>query len=75
MSTPTAGRLDFTVSGPEIDKAYETPGIAMSAAITFAEHSKTPVTLYVRDAHGDVLVRVERDEHRRTTVRRAKAFA
>ena len=75
MATKTAGRLDFTVSGPSIDKAYETAGVAMSAAITFAEHSKTAVTLYVRDAHGDVLVRVERDEHGHTTVRRTKAFA
>lgn len=50
----------FSVSGPEIDRTYETDGQAISAAITFAERSKTDVSFYVRDGAGETVARVER---------------
>ena len=59
MATKTAAA--FTVSGPDTDKSYESAGAATSAAITVASRAKFPVTLYVRDADGEIVARVESD--------------
>lgn len=61
MATKTSGRLRFTVSGPDIDRSYETAGVAQSAAITFAGRSKNAATFYVRDVDGVCVARVETD--------------
>ena len=76
MSTKTAGQLlRYTVSGPGTDKSYETAGVALSAAITAAEHHVGAATFYVRDLGGDVVYRVEHDEHGATKVHRTRAVA
>lgn len=60
MATKTAAAA-FTVSGPGIDKGYDTSGVAVSAAVTVASRAKFPVTLYVRDGDGKTVGRVESD--------------
>lgn len=73
MSTKTAGRaLRFTLSGPGIDKTFETAGVALSVAITRAEHHDEAGSFYVRDLDGSVVGRVERDRDGNVRVERAK---
>lgn len=60
MAAKTAARLRFTLSGPNIDKTYETAGVAVSAAITIADHSPEDATFYVRDLDGTVVGTVTR---------------
>lgn len=71
MPTKTPPRLRFTLSGPGIDKTYETAGVAISAAITRAEHHDEAATFYVRDLDDSVVGRVERDENGIVTIHRA----
>lgn len=72
MATKTPARLRFTLSGPGIDKTFETAGVALSRAITAAEHHDEAATFYVRDLDDTVVGRVERDENGFVTVERAK---
>lgn len=67
-----AARLRFTLSGPGVDKTYETAGVALSAAITRADHHHEAATFYVRDLDDTVVGTVERDEHGHVTINRAK---
>lgn len=50
-----------TVSGPGIDQGYETPAVALSAAITLAQQADGETTLYVRRSDGSPYGRIERD--------------
>ncbi len=53
-----------TLSGPGVDRTYESAAVALSAAITYAERlRRTPGTFYVRDPSGTVVGRVEHNEH------------
>ena len=61
-----SGSGRFTVSGPGVDKSYSTDGVAQSAALTFADRSRTPATFYVRDIDGKAIARATRDAHRHT---------
>lgn len=72
MPTKTAARLRFTLSGPGIDRSYETAGVALSAALTYAERlRKTEGTFYVRDLDGTVVGSVVHDAKGRTFMDRA----
>ena len=55
MTAKTAASLRFTLSGPGIDKSYETAGVAVSAGITYADHREDDATFYVRDFDGKVV--------------------
>lgn len=73
MTSKTATRLRFTLSGPGVDKSYETAGAAISAGITAAEKlRKTEGTFYVRDFNNEVVGKVEHDAKGRTFIDRAK---
>lgn len=56
-----ARRPAATVSAPGLDRGYETPGVALSAAITFATRANVETTIYVRDTDDSPYGRVERD--------------
>jgi hypothetical protein len=71
MAAQTKAALRFTLSGPGIDKSYETAGVALSAAITAAERYGSESAFYVRDVDGTVAGRVERDQDGRVTIGRA----
>jgi hypothetical protein len=72
VATKTGAALRFTLSGPGIDKSYETAGVALSAGITAAERYGAEASFYVRDVDGTMVGRVERDEDGRVTIERAK---
>lgn len=59
-----------TVDGGEA--AYEDLGPALSRSITEASKAKREITVYVRNAAGDVVGYSENDGKRVTTVRHAK---
>jgi hypothetical protein len=69
--TSTKRATRFTLSGPGIDKSYETAGVGISAAITAAERYGAEATFYVRDLDGTMVGRVERDQDGRVTIERA----
>lgn len=50
-----------TVSAPGLDRGYESPAVALSAAITFATRADSETTVYVRGADDSPYGRVERD--------------
>lgn len=53
----------FTVSGPGVDRnGYDTGGIGLSAAITFASRATGEATYYVRDPDGNIFGHAERVE-------------
>ena len=62
MPTKTAARLRFTLSGPGVDKTYETAGVAISTAITHADHHPEDATFYVRDFDGSIVGTVTREK-------------
>lgn len=64
MAAKTARRLRFELTGPGIiDKTYETAGIAISAAITAADHCESPAEFFVNDVTGELVGRVWKDTH------------
>jgi hypothetical protein len=71
VATKTGVALRFTLSGPGIDKSYETAGVALSAAITAAERYGSETTFYVRDLDGTVVGTVERHKDGRVSIQRA----
>lgn len=68
-----AKRPAATVSGPGVDRGYESPAVALSAAITFAGRARDETTMYVREADGTAYGRVERDDTGSLAIYRAKA--
>lgn len=66
----TAVKHRYTVSGPGVDKTYETAGVALSAAITRAEHHGADASFYVRDFDDSVVARVDHDTDGNTTIYR-----
>ena len=63
----------YSVTGPDIDRnGYETGGIALSAAITFASRASGEATYYARNADGDVFGHAERDEDGTVYITRVK---
>lgn len=65
-----ARKAAATVSGGGIDRAYEAPSVALSAAITFAGRASDETTFYVRAADGEPYGRVERTEGGTITIYR-----
>jgi hypothetical protein len=62
VSMPTKTAAGYTVSGPDIEgRRFETAQVALSAAITLADHLDSEATFYVRDAHGEIVARAEHD--------------
>lgn len=72
MATKTVRRLRFALTGPGIeDLSYETAGTAISAAITIADHRHGASEFLVHDVTGELVGRVDRDEHGIVRVHRA----
>lgn len=56
-------KTGFTVSGPNEDRGgYDSGGIALSAAITFASRATGEATYYARNTDGTIFGHAERDE-------------
>ena len=63
----------FTVTSADVEAHYDDLGPALSRSITEAAKAKREITVYVRDAAGDVVGYSESDEHGNvTTVRHEK---
>jgi hypothetical protein len=63
----------FTVTASDVEVGYDDLGPALSRSITEASKAKREITVYVRDAAGDVVGYSESDERRNvTTVRHEK---
>jgi hypothetical protein len=64
VAAKTARRLRFELTGPGIiDKSYETAGIAISAAITAADHHEGEAEFLVRDVTDEVVGKTWKDKH------------
>lgn len=73
MAAKAKALLRFTLTGPDVEKTYETAGQALSVAITYADRlGKHDGTFYVRDLDNTVVGRVEHNENGDTFVYRDK---
>lgn len=68
-------KLRWRVTGPGLDPepSYESPGVALSRAITAAERSESEGTWYVRDLDDTIYGYAERDNDGVTRIVRRAA--